>query len=247
MAASGSELRLGRRYRGPPGTANGGYACGMLAAVVGGGAAEATLRRPLPLERPLGVRRDGDRVLVADGEGILLAEAGPAADVELTAPSVTAEEALAVAGRSRYYDDPVFPDCFVCGPARPPGDGLGVFPGPLPGRAVWAAPWVPHPSVADADGAVRPEVLWAALDCPSGIAAAEAAGLPDGTAVVLGRMAATLAARPRAGTPCRVVAWPGRVEGRKLAAASALVGPGGEVLAAARTLWLTVVRPPGPA
>jgi hypothetical protein len=132
--------------------------------------------------RPLAVRRDGDRVLVADGEGTLLAEAGPAADVELTAPSVTAAE-----------------------------------------------------------------VLWAALDCPSGIAAAEAVGLPDGTAVVLGRMAATVAARPRAGTPCRVVAWPGRVEGRKLAAASALVGPGGEVLAAARTLWLTLVRPPGPA
>jgi hypothetical protein len=145
MAASGSELRLGRRFRGPPGTANGGYACGMLAAVVGGGTAEATLRRPLPLERRLAVRRDGDRVLVADGEGTLLAEAVPAADVELAAPPVAAEEALAVAGRSRYYDAPVFPDCFVCGPDRPPGDGLGVFPGPLPGRAVWAARCWPPP------------------------------------------------------------------------------------------------------
>jgi alkanesulfonate monooxygenase SsuD/methylene tetrahydromethanopterin reductase-like flavin-dependent oxidoreductase (luciferase family) len=35
-------------------------------------------------------------------------------------------------------------------------------------------------------------VVWAALDCPSGIAAADAADLPAGSAVVLGRMAATV-------------------------------------------------------
>jgi hypothetical protein len=39
MAASGSELRLGKRFGVPPGTANGGYACGRLAALVGGGTA----------------------------------------------------------------------------------------------------------------------------------------------------------------------------------------------------------------
>jgi hypothetical protein len=40
MAAPGSELRLGKRFGGPPGTANGGYACGRLAALLGGGTAE---------------------------------------------------------------------------------------------------------------------------------------------------------------------------------------------------------------
>ncbi len=85
-------------------------------------------------------------------------------------------DARAVAGRARYYTDPVFPDCFVCGMGRGPGDGLRIFPGPLAGRPFWAAPWTPDPSVTGAGGRVRPEVVWAALDCLSGIAAAEAAG-----------------------------------------------------------------------
>ncbi len=90
---------------------------------------------------------------------------------------------------------------------------------------------------------VRPEVVWAALDCPSGIAAAEAAGLARDTAILLGRMTASLAVLPAAGAQCRVIAWPGGRDGRKLTAGSALLGPGGEVLAAARTVWLTVPRP----
>jgi hypothetical protein len=90
---------------------------------------------------------------------------------------------------------------------------------------------------------VRPEVVWAALDCPSGIAAAEAAGLATDTAVLLGRMTASLAGLPVAGDQCRVIAWPGERDGRKLLAGSAVLGPGGEVLAAARAVWLTVPRP----
>jgi hypothetical protein len=43
--------------------------------------------------------------------------------------------------------------------------------------------------------------------------------------------------------PCLVVAWPGGHDGRKLLAGSALLGRGGEVLAAARAVWLTVPRP----
>jgi hypothetical protein len=239
-----AELRVAARFSGPPGFANGGVACGSLAALVGG-AAEVTLRRPVPLDRPLPVHRDGDGVLVVEDGGVLLAEARPAAVAlePLTVPgTVTPEVAEAAAGRSPYYDDPVFPGCFVCGPARSPGDGLRVFPGRVAGRLLWAAPWTPDPSVAGAGGRVRPEVVWAALDCPSGIAAAEAADLPADTAVVLGRMAATVGAPPRPGDRTRVVAWPLAVDGRKLRAGSALLGPGGEVLAAATTVWITVPR-----
>ena len=105
---------------------------------------------------------------------------GPA--LEIPGP-VSLAEARAVAGGSRYYTDPVLPDCFVCGMGRGPGDGLRVFPGPLAGRSLWAAPWTPDPSVTDARGRVRPEVAWAALDCPSGFPAAEAAGLTRDTAI----------------------------------------------------------------
>ena len=95
-------------------------------------------------------------------------------------------------------------------------------------------------------GTVRPEVVWAALDCPSGIAAAEAAGLPQDSAILLGQMTASLAALPAAGDQCRVIAWPSRRDGRKLTAGSALLGPGGHVLAAAQAVWLTVPRPVPP-
>jgi hypothetical protein len=171
-----------------------------------------------------------------------LAAPGPAEPPQAVPAALTPEAAEAAAGRSRYFDDPVFPGCLVCGPARTAGDGLRVFPGPVAGRALWAAPWTPDPSVAGADGRVRPEVVWAALDCPSGIAVADAADLPAGTAVVLGRMAATMGGLPRPGDRCRVVAWPLAHDGRKLGAGSALLGPDGEVLAAARTVWITVPR-----
>jgi hypothetical protein len=240
-----AELRVAARFCGPPGAANGGFASGSLAALLGG-AAEVTLRRPVPLDRPLPVRRgDGEGTLVVQDGGVLLAEARPA-KVAVEPPAVpaavTPAAAQAAAGRSRYYDDPVFPGCFVCGPARTPGDGLRIFPGRVAGAALWAAPWTPEATVAGADGRVRPEVVWAALDCPSGIAATEAADLPAGTAVVLGRMAATVAGLPRPGDRCRVVAWPLAVDGRKLLAGSAVLGPDGELLAAARTVWITLAR-----
>jgi hypothetical protein len=235
------------RYCGPPGVANGGFACGSIAELLAGGAVEVTLRRPLPLDRPLIARRDAGALVVMDGD-TPLAQARPAeAEVELTAPAVSPGEAVAAAGRARYYADPVFPACFVCGMTRRPGDGLRIFPGPVPGRPVWAAPWTPDESVTGADSRTRPEVVWAALDCPSGIAAAEASDLPPDTAIVLGRMTASLAALPRPGDQCRVISWPGGSDGRKLAAGSALLAPGGEVLAAATAVWITVPRPPADA
>jgi hypothetical protein len=238
-----AELCFAPRFCGPPGATNGGFGCGSLAALLEG-PAEVTLRRPLPLGRALTVRRDADRVVLHDGDA-LLAEARPSAiDVALVVPAdVTAAQARVAAGTGRYYDDPVFPDCFVCGPTRDPADGLRILPGPVPGTAIYAAPWTPDPSVATSDGSVRPEVVWAALDCPSGLAAAAAAELSTDTAVVLARMTANVAALPDAGDECRVIAWPLGQEGRKLAAGSALLDPDGRVLAAAAALWITVPRP----
>jgi hypothetical protein len=239
-----AELRVPARFCGPPGVANGGFTSGSLAALLGG-VAEVTLRRPVPLDRPLPVRGDGDGTMVVEDGSVLLAEARPAkVPLELLAmpAAVTPQAAEAAAGRSGYYDDPVFPGCFVCGPARTTGDGLRVFPGRVAGRALWAAPWTPDTTVADADGRVWPEVVWAALDCPSGIAASDAADVPAGTAVVLGRMAATVGGLPRPGDRCRVVAWPLAGDGRKLRARSALLGFDGEVLAAATTVWIIVAR-----
>ena len=232
------------RFCGPPGSGNGGYVCGRIAAYLDG-PATVTLRRPPPLATPMTVEQDGENSVRIHHGHTLIAEAasspgGPAP--QIPGPVSTAQ-AHAVAGRARYYTDPVFPDCFVCGMNRPPGDGLGIFPGPVTDRPLWAAPWTTDASVTGAGGNVRPEVVWAALDCPSGIAASEAAGLGQDTAILLGRMTASVAVPPRSGDQCLVIAWPAGCDGRKLLAGSALLGPGGKVLATARAVWLTVPRP----
>ena len=102
MDAVCSRLRIGRRFRGPPGAANGGFASGSLAALLGGAVdVEVSLRRSVPLEHPLEVRQDRDAALLLDDHGCLLAQARPpAAEVEPTVPDtptpVAAVEAAAV-------------------------------------------------------------------------------------------------------------------------------------------------------
>jgi hypothetical protein len=245
-------LTIAPRFRGPSGSGNGGYVCGRIAGYLDG-PVTVTLRRPPPLATPLAVERGGGQdgghggepsLRVLDGRALVAEAAAAPGPAALAMPDpVSVAEARAAAGGARYFQDPVFPDCFVCGMNRGPGDGLRIFPGPVPGRALWAAPWTPDPSVAGTDGSVLPEMAWAALDCPGGIAVAEDAGLGPGTAIVLGQMTATLAALPAPGDECLVIAWPGGGAGRKLTAGSALLAPGGQVLAVACAVWLTVPRP----
>ena len=237
VAAQLAELRLEERFCGPPASANGGYACGAIAELLGG-EVEVTLRRPPPLGRPLRLRVGDGGAVVHDGDE-LVAEARPAT-VALGVPAVVspAQAERAAAGYPLFQGHP-FPTCFTCGPDRAPGDGLRIFPGPLAGGDLWAAPWTPDPSVADQDGLVESAVIWAALDCPGGFAA----GVGD-TMMVLGRMAARVLARPRADTAYCLVAWRGGpAAGRKRPAGSALLDARGGVLAVARTLWVTIPRP----
>src|ERR1700748_1298822 len=230
------ELVIPARFRGPAGSGNGGYACGRIAAYADGPVA-VTLRRPPPLAAPMTVEQCDDGSLRVRHGSTLIAEA--ASPPGLLAPEIPGPVSLAQArrsaGRARYFEDPVFPECFVCGPDRRPGDGLRIFPGPVPGRMLWAAPWTPDSSVTGTDGRLRPEMAWAALDCPSGIAAAEGASLDPDTAIVLGRMTASVAALPAPGDQCRVIAWPDGGSGRKLTAGSVLLGPGGEGLGVGRS------------
>jgi hypothetical protein len=68
---------MARWFCGPPGVANGGVASGSLAGLLDG-AAEVTLRRPVPLDRSLPVHRDGGGTLVVEDGGRRLAKARPA-------------------------------------------------------------------------------------------------------------------------------------------------------------------------
>lgn len=214
-----------RRFRGPLTSANGGYACGRLAAFVDADAVEVTLRLPPPLERPLSVRREGVSALLLDGDG-LVAEAHPASlDLE-PPPPVSLAAAEDAATRHVRVGSPVFRECFVCG-IRTEEDGLGVYAGPVQGREpLLAAPWsADEPS---------PEVVWAAIDCP-GAYAVGAAGRGE---VVLGRMTARVLRVPAQGERCVVTAWPCGEDGRKLFAGTALFAEDGELLALAQQTWI---------
>ncbi len=238
-----SPLTISSRFCGPTHSGNGGYVCGSIAAYADGPVA-VRLRQPPPLDVPLTVEQDRDGSLRVRRGDALIAEATPSpAELAMELPGqVDLDGVRTVTGRARYFEDPYFPDCFVCGTRRQPGDGLRIFPGPVPGQALWAAAWTPDPSVASPEGTVRPEVIWAALDCPSGIAAGEGSGLGEDAAVVLGQMSASLSELPKPGAECLVIAWPGERRNRKITAGSALLGPGDEVLAIASAIWITVPR-----
>ena len=212
-----AEIVIDSRFRGPDRSANGGYACGRIAAAAGR-SVEVTLRLPPPLDVPLRVA--AGRVTAADA---LVAEYAPA-DVELDPPAPPAwEEAI---DAQRPDVESPFPHCFVCGYARAQDDGLHLHAGPWRDGAV-AGVWVPR---ADTVGA---EFVWAALDCPG----AYATGALGRGAVVLGRFAARVDRVPAAGEHCVVVGWSLGSEGRKHLAGTALFA-GGEVLGVARAVWI---------
>jgi hypothetical protein len=212
------------RYNGPPGSANGGYMCGLVAGVLGG-VAEVTLRLPPPLDRELEVVREDGRVEIRDGEAVVAEAEGVALDVEVP-PAVSVEEAAAASRRYAGFVHHAYNTCFVCGPARE--DGLRVYAGPVEGRpGLVASPWTPGEEP-------RPELVWAALDCPSGWAVDDF----QREGVLLGRMAAQVDRLPAAGEPHVVLGWRVGAYGRKRHAGSALFTADGELLARARSTWL---------
>jgi len=219
------EVIFDRRFRGPLTSANGGYACGMLAGHVDAEEVEVTLRRPPPLERRLDVRREGETALLLDRD-LVVAEARPSA-VELEPPQpVSVEDAERAAELHVPIGLEVFRECFVCG-TREGADGLGIHAGEVAGRdGLHAAPW----TAGDASAAI----VWAAIDCPG----AYAVGTAGRGAVVLGRMTARVLRVPARGERCVVVAWPLGADGRKLFAGTALLAGAGDVLALARQVWI---------
>jgi hypothetical protein len=224
------QITLPYRFRGPLGSANGGYACGRLAAHVSGEAVEVTLRLPPPLDRPLEARTQGDTTVLVHGEATV-AEARPATlDVQAPDP-VSLAAAEKAAARHVRVGNPVFRECFVCG-IRSEGDGLRIYAGPVEGREpLHAAPWIPVET--------GPELVWAAIDCP-GAYAVGAAGRGE---VVLGRMTACVARVPERGEACVVVGWPLGEDGRKRYAGTALYTAEGELLARAGQIWIEPRRP----
>jgi hypothetical protein len=229
-----ADVVIDPRFRGPPHSANGGYACAMAAQFIEG-PAEVTLRAPPPLERPLSMARGSEGAVRLFDEGALVAEAHPTVVDREVPIGVSVEQARRATERCDWLESHLYPSCFVCGPERDAGDGLRIFPGPVEGRELYAAPWVPDASLGDASGNVRPEFVWATLDCPSGIVT-DLFG--EVGVILLGRLAADLIQPLPVGETYVVTAWPLRREGRKLDTASALFSENGELNAVARARWI---------
>ena len=227
-----SEIRISSRYCGPPGAGNGGYVAGLLASFSPQGAS-IRLQARSPLETSLAVHAGEDGVVeLRDGANVI-ASATPAA-LDLDVPPPPTFDAAVDAGKGyRGLHDHPCPGCFVCGTGR--SDGLRIFAGSLAhaGRECVAAAWSPDASLAGTRGRVRPEFLWAALDCPGYFAL-----VPDFRPMLLGSLAGQVESEVRIGEPCVVLAWRLSVEGRKHRAGTALYGADGRCVARAAATWI---------
>ena len=234
------ELTIAARFRGPPSAANGGYAAGALARGLGG-PVEVTLVRPVPLDRRLTVEEgpEGRRLLA--GRTVIARARRTSLELEVPDPPGF-DEAAACSKKYAGFDEHAFAGCFTCGPRRAPGDGLRLFAGPAgPESDRVLTGWVPAETVPQTDGAVDPEIVWAALDCPGYFAVANV-----GEMAVLGRMTCEVHDAPAVGARTIVMGWPLGGEGRKLEAATALFDERGRCLARSRHVWIRLEDPRSP-
>ncbi|MCR9159529.1 MAG: hypothetical protein ACE37F_04215 [Nannocystaceae bacterium] len=221
------------RYNGPDGSANGGYACGLVAGLLEGDVT-VRLRAKPPLDTPLSVVREGSGVELHDGEMVVAQGFGSTAQWDEIPAAPSLDQARAAQARYTGFHAHVFPRCFVCGPEREDGDGLRLFAGPVEGRDLAACSWTPSAAFARADGTVDPVFLWAALDCPSFFGM----HVPYDKVFLLAEMSAALRSPVAADAPLVVYGWGRRIDGRKHFAGSAIANAEGTVLAHAQHLWI---------
>jgi hypothetical protein len=225
-------ITIGARFCGPPGSSNGGYFAGRVAALANR-TVTVRLLKPPPLDTELGVEQlEGGTLRVLAGAE-LIGEAQPAVltlDLKPVPDYLEAVEASRHYAGFRYHR---FPTCFVCGTQRVRGDGMRIFAGPIADRGIVAAPWVPDVSLDAGDGKVHAEFMSAALDCPGYYAVA-----PDDRMMLLASFTAHADRRVYVGEPCTVVGWAIGSSGRKHDAGTALFDGNGELCARARALWI---------
>jgi hypothetical protein len=234
-----SSVTIGRRFVGPPDSANGGYACGLVAQALTSGPAEVTLRHPPPVDRPLGVVLTPDQAALYDGDRLIAESRAAEPVVDLPAPVSFADAERAAEGfdEGQYAARHHYPGCFGCGPRRDPGDGLRIFPVAVgPRRVVW--PWIPDASLTGKDGLVGAALIWAALDCTSGLAWYH--DRPPASPHVLGRMTAAIHRRPAAGERLVAAGWAIGQQDWKRHSGSVIWAADGEVLARNVATWIVL-------
>jgi hypothetical protein len=228
-----TELIVAKRFCGPPTSSNGGYFCGLVAAL-SANTLTVRLLKPPPLDTPLQATKTADGGIEVRQGDVLIAQAR-VSELIVDPPEPpgyvdTLDASLKYAG----FTEHPFPTCFVCGTQRARGDGMRVFAGPVADRDIVAAPWVPHTSLDGGGGKVRPEFMWAAMDCP-GCFAANKSGRGNW---LLGEFTAHVDRLVHIDEPCRIIGWPLGSNGRKHEAGTALFDEDGELCARAKAVWI---------
>jgi len=241
MTSQTTTISIPARFCGPVASANGGYASGLLAGFIDG-PASVTLKAPPPLETPLTVERiePGKSVRLMHGKQEIAT--ATSTSLEVTPPPIPTQEDLKAARKSYLDGAPrhPLPGCFVCGPGRHEGDGLRIFAGATPNSSVNADIWVPGNDLADEEGLVRKEFLWAAMDCPS----AWATRIPlHNKLILLGRLSADIRLRPKPGDKLTIAAWPVDTDGRKHFSNVVVFDENTEIIAIASAIWIEVTDP----
>ena len=230
--ATSTRVVLERRFNGPPATANGGYACGVVARHVDG-PAMVSLRRPVPLGTPLELERHDDgHVTLHDGSE-LIAEADPdaAAGLRAALPAVRRGGPRRRRRRPGACPRRSAPATSAPGPHGRPRRRFGPLPADpaLTGAVLLAGPDVPQH-----DGVLADEIVWAALDCPSYTPPLWG----DGARASWPGCARSCSTPVPAGEPLTVVGWSLATEGRKHRSATAILASDGRMLARAEALWI---------
>jgi hypothetical protein len=232
-------ITIKARYNGPPKSANGGYACGLMAAHLKG-AVEASLKVPPLLNKAFQLEVSTGSVRMLDGEQLIGSAREVVLDLEVPRvprPLVLAGDPVDAPGRPKKFAP--FETCFVCGHDRHHPDGLCIHSKLVEGApSMVASPWMLDGDYADADGMVRPEILWSALDCPGYFACA------PGEAALLARLTCEILKPLPASGEATVIGWdlakPGATVGRKRTCGTAVFDANGALVAKAKGLWIIV-------
>jgi hypothetical protein len=234
-------LTVAKRFCGPRASSNGGYFCGLVSAL-SQDVRTVRLMKPPPLDTSLDVVEQPEGVLAIQHGEVVVGQSRPASlQLDPPVPPSYVESLDASLHYAGFKEHP-YPTCFVCGTQRARGDGLRVFAGPVAGREIVAAPWVPDQSLDAGDGKVRPEFMFAAMDCPGCFAANKSGrGL-----WLLGEFTGHIDRRVHIDEPCRVIGWHIGSNGRKHEAGTALFDEEGELCGRAKAVWIEPASSPPP-
>lgn len=232
---------IGAQFNGPPKSANGGYASGILAAGLGDagyrGAVEASLHAPPPLDHAMRLDASAENALLTDGD--VRIGSAKAATLALDVPVLPSAPKFTGAPYAPEGAFTPFDQCFVCGRARHAGDGLCLFAEGIEGHeGMVGVNWHLHENFAAEDGTIDPAFIWSALDCPGYFACAY------GEAALLGRLTAEIFKPLKAGGDAMVYGWtlddPAAPKSRKRRCGTAVVDSAGDLVAKAEGLWITI-------